>query len=120
MRTIDDVTRADGGEVRSINLRPLSRKEIRGMKDIGYTFFGWQGRVEDVDEALDTAFAKVLTEDDRAFLEECGNKESYRIWQELLKETYGDRTEEKNSSTTSAGDTTGTGPNTAGGAESGD
>lgn len=106
-------TRADTGETRMIAIRALKRKEIRGLKNVGYNYVGCVPTVETLEETVDRALGLVLSENDLEFLDECDNKESQRCWNELLKETYGSKDEEKNSSATTSGTPTESGLNTA-------
>lgn len=106
-------TRADTGETRQIKIRSLKRKEIRELKDCGYNYIGCVPTIETLEATVDRALNTVLSQEDLEFLDECENKESQRCWNELLKETYGDKEEEKNLSATTSGTPTESGLNTA-------
>ena len=96
-------TRGDTGETRQVEIRALKRKEIRSLKDCGYNYLGCVPSLETAEEAIDKALGMVLSQNDLDFLDECDNQEAQRCWKELLKETYGSRDEEKNSSATTSG-----------------
>lgn len=106
-------TRDDTKETRVIEIRALKRREIRDLKDCGYNYIGCVPKVETAEETIDRALQTVLSRNDLEFLDECDNKEAQRCWQELLKETYGSRDEEKNLSATTSGTPTESVSNTA-------
>lgn len=108
-----DFTRSDTGKTRVVEIRALKRREIRDLKDVGYNCTGCLPQLETADDTVDRGLQTVLSRDDLDFLEECDNQETIRCWQELLKETYGSRDEEKNLSATSGGIPTDGGLNTA-------
>jgi len=95
MRTVT-VKNHDTKEERQIHLRPLKRKEIRSLKDCGYTYLGCVPSLETAYDTVDKALDLVLSDDALAFLDECSNSEAKLVWEGILKETYGDREEEKN------------------------
>ena len=112
MRT-ETFTRSDTGEKRKINIRALKRKEIRSLKNVGYNYVGCVPTIETLEETIDRALDLALSENDLEFLDECDNQEAQRCWNELLKETYGSKDEEKNSSATTSGIPTPSESNTA-------
>ncbi len=99
MRTVT-VKRNDTGEECEIEIRSLKRKEIKALKDLGYNYLGCVPKYDTAEDSVDKALEFVLSEDEQKFLDECENSETVKVWKELLKETYGDKGEEKNSKTT--------------------
>jgi len=89
-----------------IEIRGLTRGEIKQLADLGYTYFGCVPTMETANQAQDKCLAMVLSEDDLAFVDTCSNKDAIRVWTEILKETYGAPDEEKNLSSTSDGSQT--------------
>ncbi len=88
---------------RKITVRPLTRGEIKKLKDCGYTYFGCMPSFDQANDALDKAFKIQLSKEDLVFLDTCTNKDARKVWEEILKETYGAKDEEKNSESTSSG-----------------
>lgn len=84
-------------------VRPLTRGEIKSLKEFGYTYFGCLPTMEQANDALDKAFNIQLSGEDQAFLDTCTNKDARSVWEEILKETYGAKDEEKNFQSTSDG-----------------
>lgn len=82
---------------RKIEIRPLTRAEIRSLKDCGYSFLGCIPDMKTANDAQERAMGLVLGKDDIAFLDDCPNRDATEVWKEILKETYGDPEEEKNS-----------------------
>jgi hypothetical protein len=97
------IKRSDTGKERKIKLRSLKRREIRELKDYGFSYLGCIPNMETAQDAVDKSLDMVLTEKDQTFLDECDNKQAKDLWSELLKETYGDPAEEKNLETTTDG-----------------
>lgn len=95
MRVID-ITQPDGKKTRKLKLRSLTGKEIRNLAELGYTYLGCVPKVETATDAIDGALACVLSKEDRKFLDDCENRTIKEVWSDVLKETYGDRDEEKN------------------------
>lgn len=79
---------------REIKYRGLKRKEVKALKKEGFDL----GRLdtEDVDEAMDRLFEKVLSPDDAAFLDEQVNRASFDVFKAIMAATYGDPAAEKN------------------------
>lgn len=94
---------------RDIEIRGLTRKEVRDLEPYGFSCLACVPVYETADQAMEKVFDLVLSREDRAFLDDCPNSDSITVWKEILKETYGSRTEEKNLSSTSAGTATGNG-----------
>lgn len=90
------VKQSDTGKERDINICSLKRKEIKELSDYGYTYLGCVPTLETAQDTVDKGLGYVLSEEDQAFLDECDNSEFKRLWNELLKETYGDPKAEKN------------------------
>jgi hypothetical protein len=97
------VTREDTNESRDIKIRPLKRKEIRALTNCGYNYLGCVPAMETAQEAVDQALNMVMSEDDLAFIDECPTSATQDLWRAVLKETYGSKDEEKNSSATTSG-----------------
>lgn len=102
MRNIT-ITRSDTGDTRKADIRPLKKKEIKKLKDHGYSILGCLPTYAQSDDAVEKGLALVLDKDCLDFLEDCDPKEIKRVWTEMLKETYGDKDEEKNSGNTTDG-----------------
>lgn len=81
---------------RKIEVRSLTRGEIKSLKDCGYTCLGCVPDLKTADAAQEKALEKVLSSDDITFLDERPNRDSTEVWKGILKETYGDPDEEKN------------------------
>lgn len=113
IQTVTNLT----GQTRDINIRPLTRREIKRLKDCGYTSFGVNFKEETLENIMERSIETILSQDDLTFLDDCPVSECRRCWQAINKETYGAGDEEKNSSTTSGGTKTGSESNTATGAE---
>ena len=101
------------GQTRNINIRPLTRSEIKQLKECGYTCFGINVERETLDKTMESSVETVLSPEDLAFLDDCPVIEYRRCWIAINKETYGDKDEEKNSSSTSGGIGTGSESSTA-------
>jgi hypothetical protein len=97
------ITRSDTGESRTLNIRALKRKEIKTLSGLGYSYIGCVPKMETAGEAVDKALEAVLDEQTLAFLDECDNSAVKDTWRAVLKETYGDKDEEKNLSATTSG-----------------
>ena len=97
------IERSDTKETLDIQMRPLKKKEIKKLKDYGYSILGCMPTYAQSDDAVDKGLELVLDKDAMDFLDDCDPKEIKRVWSEMLKETYGDKDEVKNSKTTTAG-----------------
>ncbi|MCP3943226.1 MAG: hypothetical protein GY710_17300 [Desulfobacteraceae bacterium] len=91
---------------RNIPVRPLTRGEIKELKEYGFTIFGCAPTLETADESVEKVFNFVLHEDDIKYLDTLPNRNSVAVWKEIIKETYGAEEEEKNSQGTSDGTST--------------
>lgn len=100
-------------EDRKIDVPSLTRGQIRELKPFGFTYFSCRPTIEQANEAMDGALKMVLSDDDLSYLDARPNKDSFRVWKEILTETYGGGDDEGNLSGTSAGGSTGNGSNTA-------
>jgi len=90
------------GVKREIKISPLTRSKIKKMDN--YNYLGPANlTVESVDEAVDEMLEAILSADDLSFIDNCSLKDMKKIWDECIKENYGDRGEEKNLPTTSPG-----------------
>ncbi len=88
---------------KEFKVRPLTRGEIKSLKDCGYTYNSCVPTIEKANDALDKAFEIQFSKDEVTFLDDCTNKQGIKLWNEILKETYGAKEEEKNSDSTSSG-----------------
>jgi len=100
------ITRSDTGLTCKAVVRPLKKKEIKELKSYGYSILGCMPTYAQCDDAVDKGLELVLDKEALEFMEECDAKETKRVWSEMLKETYGDKDEEKNSGNTTDGTTT--------------
>lgn len=81
---------------RSIEVRPLTRGEIKQLTQCGYTCMGCVPTLETADDSQNKAMELVLPPEDIEFLDSRPNRDATTVWKEILKETYGDPEEEKN------------------------
>jgi len=86
-----------------IEIRALTRGEIKTLKDVGYSYFGCIPSMDHANDSQDQCLEKVLSPDDLVFLDTCSNQDATHVWTEILKETYGAPDEEKNLQSTSDG-----------------
>ena len=100
------ITRSDNGKTHKTVIRKKKKKEIKKLKSCGYSILGCMPTYAQSDDAVDKGLAQVFNKETLAFIEECDAKETKRVWSELLKETYGEKEEEKNSGNTTDGTTT--------------
>lgn len=92
---------------REIEIRALTRGEIKGLRDYGYTYMGCKTPTLDTaNDCQDEALKIVVSSDDLEFLDTRPLRDATCVWTEILKETYGAQDEEKNSSGTSDGSQT--------------
>lgn len=91
------------GTPRVLEIRGLTSNEIKRLRDKGFTSFGPRLTLDNADEAIDCALATIATDADVEFLGECENKYTRNVWKALVKETWGDPDEEKNSDATTGG-----------------
>jgi hypothetical protein len=87
------------GKSRKFKIRSLTRKEIKDLNKYGYTYLACRPLYDTAQDAIDKALDYILNDDDQKFLDDCDLKEVQELWAELLKETYGDPKEIKNSKT---------------------
>ena len=81
---------------RDIVVRGLKRKEVKQLKnEYGINLSGL--RLSQADEAADKVFELVLAPEDIEYLDEQCNAESVRVFNEIMKATYGSGEEAKNS-----------------------
>lgn len=90
---------------RSIDIRPLTRKEIRELKKFGFGQAVFLPSPATVNEAWDAVFDLLLTKEEQEFLDSRPNADSHKIWQAALAETYSTEEEEKNLQSTGNGTT---------------
>ena len=88
---------------RAFEIHPLTRGQIKELKDCGFSYFACRPSLEQANDAMDEVFDLVLSSDEKAFLDDLPVKESFAIWKAILAETYGGGADEKNSNGTSDG-----------------
>ncbi len=81
---------------KTVQIRPLTRKEIRELKEYGFNFLGCLPKYESAIEAQDKLFELMLTDTEIKYLEKSPLPDSTKVWKEILNETYGSPGEEKN------------------------
>lgn len=83
-------------EGREIKVRAMTRKEVRKLKNAG--LHPAQLTPEKSDDALDAVLETVLSKEDLEALEDMPQHSSLKVYQEVLKETFGfvPEDEEKN------------------------
>ncbi|MCF8094472.1 MAG: hypothetical protein K9J79_03835 [Desulfobacteraceae bacterium] len=80
---------------REIQVRGLKRKEVKWLRtEHGINLSGL--RVSQADEAADKVFEIILAPEDIEYLNEQCNSESVRVFNEIMKATYGSGEEAKN------------------------
>lgn len=85
---------------RSFEIHPLTRGQIKELKDFGFSYFACRPTLDQANEAMDAAFDIVLSDEDKSFLDDLPVKDSFSIWKAILAETYGGGDDEKNSKAT--------------------
>lgn len=91
---------------RDIEVKPLTRGQVRELKEHGFTYFTCRPTIEQANDAMDAAFKLVLSDDDRLFLDDQYIKDSIAVWKAIINETYGGGEDEGNSKGTSGGGST--------------
>jgi len=84
--TINDVT---------FPIRPLKRHEVKALKKNGFTLGAING--DQVDNAMDAVFDLVLTPEQINAIDQFDNPDALRIWNAILRATWGNDAETKNS-----------------------
>lgn len=87
----------------SLEIQPLTRGQIRQLRDHGFSYFVCKPSLEQAHDAMDAAFDLALSDKEKALLDKLPVKESFKVWKAILAETYGGGDDEKNSNGTSAG-----------------
>jgi len=83
-------------EGHTFQIRGLRRGELKALRrDKGITLLDLD--LQNVEEAQDIVFDMVLSEEDVKTLDGLENAAALKVWQAILKETYGAGDEEKNS-----------------------
>jgi len=82
-------------EGRTFEVRALKRKEVKELKKDGFVISNLNP--ENADDCLDRVFTMVFTAEDIEAIDNMPNHVAIRLWQDILKETYGARDEEKTS-----------------------
>ena len=82
-------------EERTFEVRALKRKEVKELKKDGYVISNLSPA--NADDCLDRVFSMVFSEEDIKAIDEMPNHAAISLWQDILKETYGAKDEEKNS-----------------------
>ena len=85
-----------------IEVRGLERKEIKDLREFGYYRTRFLPPAEDADPdaldlAMDAVIDKVLARNDIKALDNCEPRYTSEVWFAIIKETYGEAEEEKNS-----------------------
>jgi len=81
---------------RKITVRAMTRKELRDGKQLGFGSMQYLPDIKLFDQACDYALGKQFAEED---LDGFENQDLLKLYNGVLKETYGDAGEEKNSPT---------------------
>jgi hypothetical protein len=81
---------------KTIEIRPLTKKEIKSLKKLGYTYLGCNPDMENLEGVVDDALAFVLDKETIDYLDERPMADTRAVWGDLLTETYGNKSEEKN------------------------
>jgi hypothetical protein len=98
---------------RDIEVRSLTRREIKNLKDQGYTYIGCRPNPNNPEGVVDDALVLILDEDTNKYLDTRPMADTIKVWRGILDETYSNRDEEKNSQSTSGGTQTESEPSTA-------
>ena len=75
-------------------VRGLLRREVRKLKEKGLSISGMD--MEKAEETMDAVLQMVLSPEQADRLEDLPYAESVRVWNEVVKLTYGSPGEEKN------------------------
>lgn len=81
---------------RAIEVRGLTRKEVRALEPEGYTVMGPMLNLANANRAVEKVFDLVLSREDIAFLETQPHIQTLKVWREINNETFGSKDEEKN------------------------
>ncbi|MBI9092198.1 MAG: hypothetical protein JEZ12_23545 [Desulfobacterium sp.] len=79
-----------------IEIRSLTKKEIKQLKEHGYTYLGCRPNMDNLEGVIDDAFDVVLDKETINYLDDKPMSDTKKVWGAILKETYGDPGEEKN------------------------
>lgn len=82
----------------SIDVRGLTRKEVRAFRNEGVDFNAIT--MARADSVMDQVLEAVLTEEQQGMLDNLENKYAVSAFRACMKETFGSPDEEKNSSAT--------------------
>ena len=55
---------------RSFEIHPLTRGQIKELKDYGFSYFACRPTLDQANDAMDAAFDIVLSDDDKVFLDD--------------------------------------------------
>ncbi len=91
---------------KTIEVRPLTRGEIKKLKPLGYSCLACHPNFDDPDAVVEEALKAMLDQETIEYLDDFPAADTRKVWKELLAETYGNKEEEKNSSSTGGGTTT--------------
>lgn len=75
-------------------IRPLKRKEVKEMRKKGMPLTTLSPDL--AEQAMESVFEMVFTPEQIEIIDELDNPDSLKLWNGILKETYGDKGEEKN------------------------
>lgn len=90
---------------RKININPLTRKQIKGLREYGFGPAFFVPTMETLNDAWDAVLPIAVSAEDHDFLDGCTPVETAPIWKAILEETYGSPAAEKNLQSTGDGST---------------
>ena len=97
-----------------IEVVPLTKAQIRELKEYGFSYFACRPTLEQAQDAMDAAFKFALPGDAVEALDNLPVSESIKVWRAILSETYGGGEDVGNSQGTSDGGSTNSESNIAG------
>jgi hypothetical protein len=103
------------GDGRKLDVRPMTHRELRGGKELGFGSAACDIKIERFDEACDFAVGGQFPEE----LDNLSNPDLLLVFKSILAETYSNGDEEKNLSRSGPGARTSKESNVAGSAGAG-
>ena len=91
---------------RKIEVRPLTRKQLRELKKFGFGPALCVPSMDTLDDALEAVLPLSISKEDNIFLDECSPVDLNVILKAIIEETYGSPKAEKNLQSTGDGSTT--------------
>lgn len=88
----------------SFTVRALKRREVKQLKKEGFNL-GYL-EAEKADDCMDRVFGMVFSAPELDAIEDLDQHEAIKLWNDVLKETYGAKDEEKNLSRSGNGSPT--------------